>query len=127
MYVKGQLVGPESGGEDYRGSYSSLLTPDQVPPFVFLPKIRISCLFTVGDGHTLIVECVYWTEPKVTSHQDKNQPNACNMHTDLEGILSAYLYLHVSLYPGVVNFCRYIFSQALAKFKYTKRNHPKEY
>ncbi len=41
--------------------------------------------------------------------------------------LSACLYLHVIFYPGVVNFCRYIFPQALAKFKYTERNHPKEY
>jgi hypothetical protein len=31
------------------------------------------------------------------------------MNTDLEGILSACLYLHVSFYPGVVNFCRYVF------------------
>ncbi len=30
------------------------------------------------------------------------------MYTDLEGILSACLYLCVSFYSGVVNFCRYV-------------------
>jgi hypothetical protein len=30
------------------------------------------------------------------------------MYTDLEGILSACLYLCVSFYSGVVNFCRYL-------------------
>ncbi len=44
---------------------------------------RGSCEYTV--------ECVYWTEPKATSRQCKNQPNAYNMYTDLEGILSACL------------------------------------
>ncbi len=56
------------------------------------------------------VECVYCTEPKATCRQCKNQPNAYNMYTDLEGILSACLYLHVSFYSGVVYFCRYAFS-----------------
>jgi hypothetical protein len=32
------------------------------------------------------------------------------MYSDLERILSACLYLHVSCYPGVVNFCRHVFS-----------------
>jgi hypothetical protein len=32
------------------------------------------------------------------------------MYTDLERILSACLYLHVSFYPWVVNFYRYVFS-----------------
>jgi hypothetical protein len=51
------------------------------------------------------------------------------MYTDLEGILSAFLYLHVSFYPGVVNFCKYVqyFHTVMAKFKYTERNYPKEY
>ncbi len=52
------------------------------------------------------VECVYCTEPKATCRQCKNQPNAYNMYTDFEGILSACLYLHVSFYSGVVHFCR---------------------
>jgi hypothetical protein len=52
------------------------------------------------------VECVYCTEPKATCRQCKNQPNAYNMYTDLEGIRSACLYLHVSFYSGVVYFCR---------------------
>ncbi len=51
---------------------------------------------------------VYCTEPKATCRQCKNQPNAYNMYTDLEGILSACLYLHVSFNSGVVHFCRYI-------------------
>jgi hypothetical protein len=55
------------------------------------------------------VECVYWTEPKATYRQCKIQPNAYNMYIDLERILSVCLYLHVSFYPGMVNFCRYIF------------------
>jgi hypothetical protein len=57
------------------------------------------------------VECVYCTEPKATCRQCKNQPNAYNMFTDLEGILSACLHLNLIFYPGVVNFCRYVFSQ----------------
>ncbi len=71
------------------------------------------------------VECVYCTEPKATCRQCKNQPNAYNMYTDLEGILSACLYLHVSIYPGVVNFCRYVFPQELAKFKCTEKTTPR--
>jgi hypothetical protein len=52
----------------------------------------------------------YWTEPKAMCRQCKNQPNAYNMYTDLEGILPACLYLHISFYLGVVNFYRYVFS-----------------
>jgi hypothetical protein len=54
------------------------------------------------------VECVYWTEPKATCRQCINPPIAYNMYTDLERILSACLYLCVSFYYGVVNFCRYV-------------------
>jgi hypothetical protein len=50
-----------------------------------------------------------------------------NMYTDLEGILSAFLYLHVSFYPRVVNFVDMSFHTVMAKFKYTERNYPKEY
>jgi hypothetical protein len=61
-------------------------------------------------SYIVTVECVYWTEPKATCRQCKNQPNAYNMYTDLEGILSACLHLYVSFHPGVVSFCRYVFS-----------------
>jgi hypothetical protein len=61
------------------------------------------------SGWGKFVECVYCTEPKATCRQCKNQPNAYNMYTDLEG-MSACLYLHVSFYSGVVYFCRYVFS-----------------
>ncbi len=66
------------------------------------------------------VECVYCTEPKATCRQCKNQPNAYNMYTDLEGILSACLYLHVSLSSGVVYFCRYAFPWVIKLFKFFK-------
>ncbi len=56
------------------------------------------------------VECVYCTEPKAMFRQCKNQPNAYNMYTDLEGILSACLCRHISFNPGAVNFYRYVFS-----------------
>jgi hypothetical protein len=62
----------------------------------------------ITPGKAENVECVYWTEPKATCRQCKNQPNAYNMYTDLEGILSGFLYLHVSFNSGVVHFCRYI-------------------
>ncbi len=58
----------------------------------------------------ITVECVYCTEHKATCRQCKNQPNAYNMYTDLEGILSACLYVHVSFHSGVVYICRYAFS-----------------
>jgi hypothetical protein len=64
-------------------------------------------LLSLANGQT--VECVYWTEPKATCRQCKNQPNAYNMYTDLEGILSACLHLYVSFYFGMVHFCRYVF------------------
>jgi hypothetical protein len=67
--------------------------------------------------YVLPVECVYWTEPKATCRQCKNQPNAYNMYTDLEGILSACFYLQVSFYPGVVNICRYLFPHIVAFLK----------
>jgi hypothetical protein len=73
-------------------------------PFKMKPKVKRS------SSVVHHVECVYWTEPKATCRQWKNQPNAFNMNTDLEEILSACLYLHASFYPGVVNFCRYVFS-----------------
>ncbi len=50
------------------------------------------------------VECVYWTEPKATCRQCKNPPNAYKMYTDLEGILSVCLYLHISFNSGVVQY-----------------------
>jgi hypothetical protein len=50
----------------------------------------------------LTVECVYCTEPKATCRPYRNQPNAYIMYTDLDGILSACLYLRVSFYSGVV-------------------------
>ncbi len=68
------------------------------------PNAPIVCL----RKYIVTVESVYWTEPKATCRQCKNQPNAYNMYTDLEGILSACLYLCVSFYSGVVNFCRYL-------------------
>jgi hypothetical protein len=55
-----------------------------------------------------------WTETKAMFRQCKNQPNAYNMYTDLEEILSACLYLHVSFYPEVVDFCRYVFAHTNA-------------
>jgi hypothetical protein len=67
------------------------------------------------DMRVYIVECAYWTEPKATCRQCKNQPNAYNMYTDLEGILSACLYLHVRIPLGVVNFCRYFHTLRLSK------------
>jgi hypothetical protein len=69
------------------------------------------------DVNPLLVECVYWTEPKATCRQCKNQPNAYNMYTNLEEILSVCLHLHVSFYPGVVNFCRKVFSHINKKHK----------
>ncbi len=71
------------------------------------------------------VECVYWTEPKATCRQYKNQPNAYNMYTYLEGILSACLCLHVSFYTGWSIFVDMYFHTVLAKLKSTERNHPK--
>jgi hypothetical protein len=62
-----------------------------------------------GMYSTIPVECVYCTEPKAMCRQCKNQPNVYNMYTDLEGFLSACLYLHISFYSGVVHFCRYAF------------------
>ncbi len=71
--------------------------------------------YVVPWCHT--VECVYWTEPKATCCQCKTQPNAYNMYTNLEEILSACLHLHVSFYSGVVNFCRNVFSHINKKHK----------
>jgi hypothetical protein len=67
-------------------------------------------LIHTGQVSDESVECLYCTEPKATCRQCKYQPNAYNMYTDLEGILSACLYLHISFYSGVVHFCRYAFS-----------------
>ncbi len=74
-------------------------------------RVKMSSLYLANVYCISTVECVYCTEPKATCRQCKNQPNAYNMYTDLEGILSACLHLHLSVYPGVVNFCRYVFSQ----------------
>jgi hypothetical protein len=69
-------------------------------PLLVIAKLVYSKIICRGGS----VECVYWTEPKMTCRQCKNQPNAYNMYTNLEEILSACLHLHVSFYPGVVNF-----------------------
>ncbi len=44
----------------------------------------------------ITIEYVYWTEPKATCRR--------------EGILFAFLYLYISFYRRVVNFCRNVFS-----------------
>jgi hypothetical protein len=58
------------------------------------------------DFFVLYVECVYWTEPKATCRPYKSRPNAYDMYTDLEEILSACLCICVIFSPGVVNICR---------------------
>jgi hypothetical protein len=47
-----------------------------------------------------------------------------NMYTDLEGILSACLCLHVSFYPGVVNFRRYAFPQSPGQIQINRKKPP---
>jgi hypothetical protein len=74
------------------------------PYYILWVVTNVACL----EYCVQLVECVYWTEPKATSRQCKNQPNAYNMYTNVEGILSDCLYLHLSFYPMVVNFCKYV-------------------
>jgi hypothetical protein len=40
-----------------------------------------------------------------------------NIYADLERILPACLYLHVSFYPAIVNFCRYAFPHSTGKIQ----------
>ncbi len=62
--------------------------------------MKLCSNFYENPPKEMTVECVNWTEPKATCRQCKNQPNAYNMYTDLEGILSACLYLHVTFILG---------------------------
>jgi hypothetical protein len=75
---------------------------------------------TRGSGSP--IEC----GPKATCQHCKSYPNAYNMNTDLEGILSSCLRLYLSFSPGMVNFYRYVFSPNMAtilfNYKYTERD-----
>jgi hypothetical protein len=56
-----------------------------------------------------IVDCGYETESYLTCRPCKSQPNAVQFVHNLDGILSAFLILHVSHCPGMVYLCRYVF------------------
>jgi hypothetical protein len=81
-----------------------------------ISSANILLVWTIG--------CVYWTKSKATCCQYKNQPNMHNMYTALERSLSACLYLHVSFYPGVVNFGRWVFPHSTGKIQTNRKKPP---